>query len=260
MSWNLWWRFGPDWRARQQGICATLDRLRPDVVGLQESWAHGGTTQPGELAERLGMHSAFAAPSLPPVPVPPEFPDQAGAELGVGLLSHWPVLRTQVDLLPAVHRHEPVALTATLDHPNGPLHVVVAGVEWEPEFADDQLAQVQALAALVADPALDGPLPVLLTADLNAAPDQPEIRVLTGVMADTWVVGGGDPDAVTLSSGHPFAPLAATRQIDRRIDYVLARPGHPGQQVGARHAWLAGEPVNGLYPSDHLAVVTDLVI
>lgn len=188
---------------------------------------------------------------------------------GVGQLEgNWEMPLGRVDqhhelwlpFLPAAHRHEPVALTATLDHPAGLLHVVVACVEWEPEFADDQLAQTRALAALVTDPALDGPLPVLLTADLNAAPDRPEARVLTEVMADTWILGGGAPDAVTLSSGHPFAPLAATRQLDQRIDYVLARPGHSGQRVEARHACLADEPVDGLYPSDHFAVVVDLVL
>jgi hypothetical protein len=44
-------------------------------------------------------------------------------------------------------------------------------------------------------------------------------------MTDTWLAGGGDPAAVTLDSAVPFAPVEAVKQIDRRIDHVLARPG-----------------------------------
>lgn len=95
-------------------------------------------------------------------------------------------------------------------------------------YADDHLAQTRALAALLLDPVLDGPLPVVLAADLNAPPDSPEMEALTEAMVDTRVAGGGDPTAVTLSTANPFAPREARRQIDRRIDYVLARPGPPG--------------------------------
>jgi endonuclease/exonuclease/phosphatase family metal-dependent hydrolase len=61
-----------------------------------------------------------------------------------------------------------------------------------------------------------------------------------------------------LSSGHPFAPVEATELIDQRIDHVFVRPGHPGQRVTVEHAAVAGGPVDGLDPSDHLAVVCDL--
>ncbi|CAN5790714.1 hypothetical protein BH18ACT15_BH18ACT15_10940 [soil metagenome] len=151
-----------------------------------------------------------------------------------------------------------MALLATLDHPAGPLHVVVACVEWEPSLADDHLAQTQALAAMATDSALDGPLPVVLTADLNAPPDSPEARALTDAMVDAWVAGGGDPAGVTLSAKNPIAPREARRQIDRRIDYVLARSGGAGRAVSVKDVCLADAPVDGLPPSDHYAVVADL--
>jgi hypothetical protein len=62
-----------------------------------------------------------------------------------------------------------------------------------------------------------------------------------------------------LSSGHPEAPVAATKQIDRRIDYVLVRPGGTGQHKWVKRVFVAGDPVDGLYPSDHFAVVADLI-
>jgi hypothetical protein len=61
--------------------------------------------------------------------------------------------------LPSANRAQPVALLATLDHADGPLHVMSSCVEWEPEFADDHLAQTRALAGLLLDPGLDGPCP-----------------------------------------------------------------------------------------------------
>lgn len=261
MSWNLWWRFGGNWRRRQDGIVSTLRDLRPDVAGLQEVWGGDGTTQAQVLADRLGMHAGFAAPSLPPPPRPPEAPDQDGIEVGVAVLSRWPILGVRRHRLPSAHRaQQPVALLASLDHPAGPLHVMVSCIEWEPEYANDQLAQARVLAELLLDPALDGPLPVLLAADLNAPPGSPEVRALTDVAVDTWVAGEGDPAGVTLSARNPFAPREAWRQIDQRIDYVLARPGSAGQALAVGQAFAVDVSVDGLPPSDHYAVVADLLV
>ena len=251
VSWNVWWRFGGNWRERQHGIGATLERLRPDVVGLQEAWARDGTTQPDLLAQRLGMHAAFAAPSFPPAPVPPETPDQDGAEVGVGLLSRWPIRWVRQHRLPSVHRHEPVTLIAELDHPDGPVHTAVSCVEWEVAYAHDQTIQLRTLAALLADT----PSPVVLAADLNAPAGSPMLGLLTDVMVDAWVAGGGDPDAVTLSSANPFAPREVPHLIDQRIDHVLVRSDRP---VEVERAFVVDEAVDGLPPSDHNAVVVDL--
>jgi endonuclease/exonuclease/phosphatase family metal-dependent hydrolase len=258
MTWNLWWRFGEDWRQREQAIMATLREVQPDIVGLQEVWAAAGATQAEVLADRLGLHSAYAAPSLPPPPRPPESPDQDGVELGVGLLSRWPVLQVQQHRLPSQRRNEPVALLATVDHPRGPLHAVVSCVEWELERGSQRLAQTRALATLLADDALDGPLPVLLLADLNAPPDTPEVRALSDVALDAWVTSGrGADEGQTFSTTNPLADPTAW-QIDQRIDYVLVRAGTRGQPPGVEAAFLAGTPVDGLFPSDHDAVVADL--
>ncbi len=258
MVWNVWWRFGGNWRRREESIVATLDTYRPDVLGLVESWSGEGTDQPRRLAAPGGMHASWVPTSLPP-PFPYE--EQDGAEVGVGLVSRWPIRAAERHELPNEQRGgpAPAALLATLDHPRGPLHVIVSCTEWEPHYAGDHLAQCRALAALAADRRLDGPLPVLLLADLNAAPDQPELSPLLDVMVDTWAAAGGDPAAVTLDSRLPYAPLAATKQIDRRVDHVLARPGRLGQQLSVAGAFLAGDrPIGGVYPSDHYAVGVDM--
>jgi hypothetical protein len=68
--------------------------------------------------------------------------------------------------------------------------------------------------------------------DLNAAPDSSILRPLRDVLIDAWQVGGGAPDAVTLPSTHPSAPLEAGPElVDQRIDHVFFRPGHEDQRA-----------------------------
>jgi endonuclease/exonuclease/phosphatase family metal-dependent hydrolase len=239
MTWNVWWRFGPHWRDRQPGIRATLERLRPDVVALQEVWAGDGTTQADELAEALRMHAVFASPSYPPAPSDPGRPDWTGFDLGIAVLSRWPILDHETVTMPARHRSwDPVALSVRVDHPAGPLPIV---------------------ADLATDPRCDGPCPVLLMGDLNAAVDSPVLRRAREVLIDAWSAGRGPADAVTLPSTHPSAPLEAGPQmVDQRIDHIFFRPGREDQQVLVEQVQLAGEPVDGVHPSDHRAVVADL--
>ena len=116
MTWNVWWRFGGNWRARAAGILTTLQTYQPDIVGLVETWSADGTTQPDVLAGQLGMHAAFAPTSLPPAPEPVEEPGQLGATVGLGLLSRWPVLRTEVRELP--HPQRPGAPPTALSPPS----------------------------------------------------------------------------------------------------------------------------------------------
>lgn len=255
VTWNVLWRFEPDWRARERGILATLELLAPDVVGLQECWGVPGRSQADVVAEHLGLHAAFAAPSLPPVPRPPEHPDQAGVLMGVGLVSRWPIVGARHHVLPVSHRQvAPVALTAGIEHPDSPFEVIVAATEWEPGFADDHVAQTRRLAELLAAPA---EMPRFLLADLNCDASQPEFAPLAAVADDTWELGGGDPDAVTLSSAVPFAPLEATKEIDRRIDHVLVRRSLDAA-VDVEAAFRVDATVAGGFPSDHFPVVADV--
>ncbi|GGI46610.1 endonuclease/exonuclease/phosphatase family metal-dependent hydrolase [Agromyces flavus] len=255
VTWNVLWRFAPDWRARERVILSTLEDLQPDVIGLQECWATADETQADRVAARLGLHAVFAGPSLPPVPDPPEHADQAGVRMGVGLVTRWPVVRVIEHALPVSHRQvAPIALEAEIAHPETPFRVIVAATEWEPAYADDHLAQTARLAELIS--ARNGRTsPTFLLGDLNCDVTQPEFAPLDMVASDTWAAGGGAPDAVTLSSAVPFAPLEAVKEIDRRIDHILVRRG---DGVAVESVAIADAPVGGIQPSDHFAVVADL--
>ena len=259
MTWNIWWRFGPRWRERQPGILATIERFTPDVVALQEVWGADGTTQAEEFAQALGYYAMFGAPSYPVAPDTAADPDHAGVELGVALLSRWPI--TSVEAIPMPSRHrawDPVVLNASVAHPAGPLPILVACLEHATTYSDDRLAQAALLADLATDPATDGPCPPLVMGDLNAAPDSAVLRPLRDVLIDAWVAGHGSADAVTLPSTHPSAPLEAGPElVDQRIDHIFFRPGHEDQLVNVESAVIAGEAVDGIFPSDHRAVICD---
>jgi endonuclease/exonuclease/phosphatase family metal-dependent hydrolase len=260
MTWNIWWRFGPRWTERQPGLLATVRRWDPDVLALQEVWGDRKTSQAEELAAALGGYAVYAEPSYPAVPVPPRSPDDEGVTLGVALVSRWPITVRRVEPLPARHRSwTPVALVATVEHPRGPLHLVVSCLEYGIPYSDDRIAQATLLAELATRPDFDGPCPVLVLGDLNAAPNSSVLRPLRDVLVDAWIAGGGEPDAVTLPSSHPSAPLEAGPElVDQRIDHIFFRAGQEDQQILVESAALAGDAVDGIFPSDHRAVICDL--
>jgi endonuclease/exonuclease/phosphatase family metal-dependent hydrolase len=260
LTWNLWWRFGPRWQDRRPGIRQTLERLDPDVLALQEVWAGPDTTQADELADALGMHAVFAGPSYPPAPADSGAADHAGVDLGIAVVSRWPILDHQVLVMPARHRSwDPVTLVVRVEHPAGPLPIVATCLEYGIPYTDDRIAQGAFVADLATSPQLDGPCPVLLMGDLNAAVDSPVLRAVGDVLTDAWVAGGGSPDAVTLPSSHPSAPLEAGPQlVDQRIDHIFFRAGREDQHVLVEGVQLIGDAVDGVFPSDHRGVVADL--
>ncbi len=251
MTWNVWWRFGGNWRERQPGIVATLKAADPDLVGIQECWGDGSTDQAQVLGRSLGLHAAFVRVGLPPEPDPIEEPSQEGVVMGLGLLSRWPIASVRAEPMPSEGR-ELAALVAELDHPEISLRVVVGATSWEPERRDETAAQVRELERLVLDGS-NGPASILL-ADLNYDSGFPAIADLS--LTDGWDAAEPGADPRTLSSTNRFAPPEAEAQYDRRIDHVLFSPGR--WPVRAAAARIIRDEPGGLPPSDHYPVVVDL--
>lgn len=260
MTWNVLWRFGERWGDRQPAIRSTIAQQKPDVIGLQETWVSATTSQAAELGAALGMHAASAVPSLPPPPDPPEAPDQEGYEVGIAVLSRWPIVDAQEHLLSSGHRPAIVALAVTVDHPTGRLHAVNVCLDWERRFEAHRLNQARALVELATDPAWDGLLPVFLLGDMNAPPDAPGVKYLSDALTDTWTSAATrtpDDGGITLRSRNALAPLGAW-QIDQRIDYIFARAGASDQPLFVdRAAVIVGGPPD-LPASDHDAVAVDI--
>jgi endonuclease/exonuclease/phosphatase family metal-dependent hydrolase len=277
LTWNLWWRHGP-WERRLDAIAATLAELEPDVCGLQEVWAAGEANLAAELAGRLGLNWCYSAaarvrPGGASV-APATGPDRDGGRDGGGLtignavLSRWPIVRHAEARLPTAEAAEGrVAVHARIEAPGGYLPMFTTHLSYAPGGSAIRVAQVRRLAEFVAEETADCAYPPVVTGDLNAEPESDEVRLLGGtltapavrglVLVDAWrYAGPGDP-------GHTWSRrngyLADTVFPEARIDYVLVglATSDRGRVLGTR---LAGaEPVDGVWPSDHFAVVTELL-
>jgi endonuclease/exonuclease/phosphatase family metal-dependent hydrolase len=255
MTWNVWWRFGGNWQEREPGLLDVLRATVPDVVGIQECWGTPDRTQADVFADALDAHAAFTEVGLPPAPDPVEEETQAGAVMGLGLVSRWPIESAESVDLPSGGRRNS-ALVATIAHPVGAVRVVVGATSWEPERIEETAVQVQELQRLTRDGHSLRPGPSILLADLNYDPSQPPLAGLH--LHDAWNAAADGADQRTLSATNRFAPVEARDQYDRRIDHILYLPGSEG--AAATRAWIVRDEPNGMPPSDHYPVVADIAI
>ena len=265
MSWNLWWRYGP-WEHRQHAIAATLARVQPDLCGFQEVWGGPGGSDPGEnlaidLAGRLGMHWCWVETG--------KARDEDGTQLFIGnaILSRWPISAQAAEALPvSVSDEARVAVHARIDTPGGALPIFTTHLTWGLGRSALRVAQVRALARFIDEHSSGCTYPPVVTGDFNAEPGSDELRLLCGMLADPAVPGlvlldswryadPADP-GFTWSLRNPYQDDSLIPSS--RIDYSLV--GLPWQGRGRVEAVrLAGTgPVDGIWPSDHFAVVADL--
>lgn len=257
LTWNIWWRFGP-WEERSAGIAATLRSSNADVICLQEAWAKDGRNQASELADDLGYDVVASCDGSP------------GNALGNAVLSRWPITHHEITALPLAdgtpgHRTLVRARVAT---PDGTVDIYSTHLAFRFDESALRIAQLQTASAAIAETRRSDPadLPPVLCGDLNATPDSDEIRMLTGqhepadsglVFTDAWTAVGNGPGH-TWDTRNPH--LADSTWPDRRLDYVLVawpREKPLGNPIRAR---LTGaRRHNGVWPSDHLGVIVDLV-
>lgn len=255
VTWNIWWQFGP-WQQRRAPIAATLKKLDADVIALQEVWSDGETNMAAELAAELGYHHVFEWGM-----------DIKGVGFGNALLSRWPIKRHQA--IPLYGKEETgegrVALFAEIEGPRGLIPVFSTHLNWKYEHSHIRQAQVKDLAQFV-DSMRPWSFPPVVCGDFNAEPASEEIRMMKGLTTspveglffhDAWPAAGGTGSGMTWDNVNPY--VAVELEPDRRIDYIFA--GWP-EACGAGHivkCEVAGnEPVDGVWPSDHHAVLAEL--
>ena len=265
VTWNLWARFGP-WEQREQAIRTTLRSLDADLIGLQEVWADPHRNLAADLAEELSMHWAWS-----PSPAHDHWRRRLGEGVQVGnaVLSRRPITGTEHETLEAGELADGrTILFAAVETAAGTVPFFTTQLSSPPDQSALRCAQVAQVSRFIARHA-GGGLPPVLTGDLNAEPDSDEIRLLCGhktapavpgqVLVDAWRYADPAEPGDTWDRRNPF--VRATHEPSSRIDYVLVGP--PGKD-GAGHvvrAWRGGaEPVAGVWPSDHAAVVAELAL
>ncbi|HEY7107238.1 MAG TPA: endonuclease/exonuclease/phosphatase family protein [Acidimicrobiia bacterium] len=261
-TWNLWGRYGP-WEARLPVVVENLRAIDADVLALQEVWEDDARSQARELADVLGCTEPVYAANL----------ERDGARSGNAVLSRWPVARHQVRVLPrrgdfdAVDEEgeERLCVFAEIDGPRGPIQLFNAHLSWSSDHSAIRQEQLRDIARFMTS-TRPRSFPAVLCGDLNAEPHSDEIRMMTGrsapalprmVFRDAWEAAGNTDPGFTWCNANPFA--AASLDTDRRVDHVLVgqpKLGGVGHVVDAR---IAGDiTVDGMWGSDHLAVVVEL--
>lgn len=237
MTWNI--------QAGAGNLAATAEAIRehsPDIVGLQEVDVHWSdrsafADQATELGKRLGMEVRFA----PIYRLPNANASLPTREYGVALLSRFPIVESRNDSLTRLSTQDAVAspalmpgmLEAVLQIGAHRVRIFTTHLDYR---ADPAVRAKQVSETLDFLRESDGP--AILTGDLNAGPDAPELRPLFHALRDTWNPAGGP--GLTYPAAQPV----------KRIDYVLV----------SRHFDVTGSIVPATQASDHRPVVTRLIL
>ena len=261
-TWNLWGRYGP-WEERLPVIIDNLCAINADIVALQEVWEDDTRSQAAEIAAAIGCAEPVYAPNL----------ERDGVRSGNAVLSRWPITRSEVRVLPrrgvnnAVDEEgeERLCVFAEIDGPRGPIQMFCAHLSWSDDHSAIRQEQTREIARFIRE-TRPRSFPAVLCGDLNADQSSDELRILTGraaapiprvILRDAWEAARNKGQGYTWSNDNPFA--AASLDLDRRIDHVMV--GHP-KLGGVGHvlaAHVAGDvPLDGMWGSDHLAVVAEL--
>jgi endonuclease/exonuclease/phosphatase family metal-dependent hydrolase len=187
--------------------------LRADIIGLQEvdvNWSDRSQfrDEAMELGKKLGMDVRFAFIYRDDKGEPRRTP----REYGVALLSRFPIESWRNDFLTRLSTQEANAKPARMPGMADAVLVVqgqrVRVFSTHLDYrADPAVRATQVEEVIRYLDAAD--MPIILTGDLNAPPDAPEIQPLLKRLHDAW--GAGKGEGLTYPSDKPV----------KRIDYVL---------------------------------------
>ncbi len=248
------WKNEGDYFGRMRAIAAGLRDLQPDVVLLQEVFRiEGGFADTAaDLARELGLALVYA-------PARRKLREWRGgariSESGLAILTRANVLKHEQFVLPSDERGgERVALIADLRAEHG--RRIVACCTHLSHLRDDSAQRRRQLDTILRHPLWRLPADVrILGGDFNARPGSPELAWLEE--HPTLQVRDVFHEAADAAPTHPMPPAAG--RMPGRIDFLFA-VGPRGEPLpDTRRAAVAlDHAINGVWPSDHAAVVADL--
>ncbi|MBW2271861.1 MAG: endonuclease/exonuclease/phosphatase family protein [Deltaproteobacteria bacterium] len=263
LSLNLWHDAGP-YSERVERIREWVDRLDPDLIGLQEVYRGNGSHQAVEILGDYGYHFDYV---------------RAGPfrkiEFGNAVASRWPLReRAELKLPESGDGETRAALAVEVDSPFGPLCFTVTHLNWMFEHGAVRERQVVALCDFVLEWHPGDGFPTIVVGDFNAEPESDEIRYMTGLHSiegrslyfnDAWRVacspdaaaGGTGAKGITWSNRNPYARTLF--EPDRRIDYIFTgMPRRDGIGLVEQCRVVCNDEKDGVWPSDHFGVYAEL--
>jgi endonuclease/exonuclease/phosphatase family metal-dependent hydrolase len=226
LAYNIRHGEGIDRRVDLERVARVINRIRPDVVTLQEVDSAvqrtAGVDQARRLAELTGMQAVFGS-----------FMGYQGGQYGMAILSRHPIVEFTNHRLP--DGEEPrTALAAVVQLRDANLEFVIVGIHFY-RTAEERLAQARRVVEIFQEEHR----PVILSGDFNSAPDSHVLRLLQ----QSWAVAGKGLERLTFPADTP----------DREIDFIMYRPA---AQFSVARSLVVDEPL----ASDHRPVLVELIL
>lgn len=220
-------------------IAGVIEDSGAELIGLQEVDNHWSSRsdfqdQAAWLAERLGMHYAYAAN----LDRDPAAGQTERRQYGTAVLSEYPIISSENHLLTNIaYAERPTEQRGLLEaviNVEGN-HISFYSTHLDHQRSEQRQSQVKEILA-IAD---ESDRPAVVVGDLNAVPGTPEMNTILSQFSDVFAALGQDDD-FTYPVENP----------NRRIDYILTE--------GAIQP-LSAEVID-TDSSDHLPIVADLRI
>lgn len=221
-------------------VAAVIRDQHADIVGLQEVDVHWSARsnfvdQAEMLAKKTGMNYRFARIYA----IPNADPSKQIREFGVALLTRYPIISFSNHDITRLSTQDSAA-TPTLMPGLLDARVNVNGRQMRVfnvhlDYRTDPSVRAKQVAEIISYIDRDT-VATILTGDLNASPNAPELAPLMNRLHETWNNTGLQQFTF------------ASRKLEKRIDYIL--------QTGNFCVVKAFIPA--VYASDHLPMVVDL--
>jgi len=247
------WGDGDLIEQRLRMVATQLGQIGADVAGVQEaSVGPDRGDVAARLAGELGFRHVWAGTGWRWAPWVVRA--ALGFEEGPGVLSRFPIVSWNATELAACGAgYRRMVVCARVSAPWGPVDVCSA-------HTSASLCEHRSLVAALRR--RDASVPLVLTGDLNARPEERAIRVLVRKLGLVDAFAAANPGAPGFTVRQ--APRESRPTAQRRVDYVLVRPAKGGTlRIAA--SWIVlrtpdrGPDLRMLWPSDHYGVLADLV-
>ena len=266
---NLWGRSGA-WSDRRSVLIDGLRDLRPDLVAFVEAIKTDDYDQTVDLLG-TGYHVVYQS-------------DRAADGVGVSIASRWPleaVYEVDLHITPRTADFRCMTLVAEIRVPDpvGPLLFVNNNPNYQLDFELERELQAVRAARFIEELVGERRLHVVLAGDFDAGPEQASMRFWCGRQSlggmsvcyrDVWESTHPQDPGHTFTPRNPLVPSSRNPlvvdgetplEVGRRIDHIMVRCGHHGPTLDvATCTLLFDEPIDGVWASDHFAVLADLVV
>ncbi len=217
VSYNIHYGVGMDSKKDLKRIADVINRLDPDIVGLQEVADSAMTATIGQMTEMIGVFGASTEIEPPnlyrllDIPVP-----QSQLFYGDAILSKYPFQDLGNLSIPSASssRYEAMSVDVDFSKKYGEetiVRFITTHFDYLRTIGSNYAreAAVEVIETAFINDSLD--LPYILTGDLNATPSSAPLKLLE---EKGWVIENAGKDLPTVPSISPR----------KQIDYILVRP------------------------------------